>query len=125
MLGLYEGYRAWSSYHRRRGKRSANDRRGRHEHIVARRRVGGWIVFPTRAIVQRQVRPNLPFILKIEVVLIKVMLLGIQTDFVAYLERQENVGLQVGNKHLRHRSRQTVEVIDEASQVRRVRGVDS
>ena len=77
-----------------------------------RRGVRRRVVFPTRAIIQSQVRANFPFVLKIEVVLIEVVLLSIQADLVANLEWQKHVLLQITYEDLSHRRGETIDIID-------------
>src|SRR5436190_8771997 len=102
MLGFNEGDSAGCVDRWCCRKRRARNRRTGHESTTRWRSVRGRIYFPTHSIVQRQVWPDLPFFLEVEVVLVQVMLLSIERDLVSRFERQENVLRKVRNKDLRN-----------------------
>src|SRR6266516_2607946 len=98
------------------GQRRADNWRTRHEDVVMRRRVTGRIEFPPRAIIERHVRSHLPLVLEVEVVLIKVMLLRIQRNVIACLERQKHIILQIGDESLRNSRGQAIQGGDEIAE---------
>src|SRR5262249_54812890 len=70
-----------------------------HKDAVARRR-GRSVDFPADSIIERQTLPQLPFILQIEVVLVKDAFNPMEVDLTIGLKGQEGVGLQIAEKNL-------------------------